>query len=69
MPHVTVGVARKEYLDAMLAEPFDAFTFSLAGASVYQLGNYGTARKQLKTWAFGPGGAIGSSAASQGAKP
>ena len=69
VPHVTVGVARKEYLDAMLAEPFDAFTFSLAGASVYQLGNYGTARKQLKTWAFGPGGAIGSSAASQGAKP
>jgi hypothetical protein len=34
----------------MLAEPFDAFTFSPAGASVYQLGNFGTARKELKTW-------------------
>ena len=34
----------------MLAEPFDAFTFSPAGASVYQLGNFGTARKELKAW-------------------
>jgi hypothetical protein len=32
----------------MLAEPFDVFTFSPAGASVYQLGNFGTARKKLK---------------------
>ncbi|MGC9991046.1 MAG: hypothetical protein ABSD52_01445 [Candidatus Cybelea sp.] len=54
MPHVSVGVATKDYLDAMLAEPFDTFTFFLVGASVYQLGNYGTARKQLKTWDFRP---------------
>jgi hypothetical protein len=54
MPHVSVGLATKDYLNAMLAEPFDAFTFSLLGASVYQLGNYGTARKQLKSWAFEP---------------
>ena len=32
----------------MLAEPFDVFTFSPASASVYQLGNFGTARKELK---------------------
>jgi hypothetical protein len=52
MPHVTVGVGLKNYLDEMLAAPFAAFTFSPAGASVYQLGDYGTARKNLKTLAF-----------------
>jgi hypothetical protein len=31
-----------------LAEPFSPFTFSAAGASVYQLGSFGTARKELK---------------------
>jgi hypothetical protein len=53
-PHVTVGLAPRAYLDNMLAEPFDAFTFPPAGASVYQLGNYGTARKKLKAWEFKP---------------
>lgn len=52
MPHVTIGVGRKDFLDAMLAAPFEAFTFSPAGASVYQLGDFGTARKNLKTLAF-----------------
>jgi len=33
MPHVTIGVGLKEYLDAMVAAPFD----------------FGTARKNLKT--------------------
>jgi hypothetical protein len=49
-PHVTVGLATQGYLKEMLAEPFSEFTFSPAGASVYQLGNFGTARKQLKRW-------------------
>jgi len=53
-PHVTVGIATQEYLNKMLAEPFEAFTFSPAGASVYQLGNYGTARKQLKAFELKP---------------
>ncbi len=53
-PHVTVGIASQDYLNKMLAEPFDEFTFSPAGASVYQLGNYGTARKKLKAWEFKP---------------
>jgi len=52
MPHVTIGVGTKDYLDAMLAAPFEAFTFSPAGASVYQLGDFGTARKNLKTLEF-----------------
>ena len=47
-PHVTVGIASQDYLKKMLAEPFDVFTFSPAGTSVYQLGNFGTARKKLK---------------------
>ena len=47
-PHVSTGVAPKEYLDQMLAEPFAPFTFSPAGAAVYQLGPFGTAAKKLK---------------------
>jgi hypothetical protein len=49
-PHVTIGVASQDYLKGMLAEPFDEFTFSPAGASVYQLGSYGTAMKKLNAW-------------------
>ena len=48
-PHVTIGVATEADLNTMLAEPFGAFTFVPMGASVYQLGTYGTARKELKT--------------------
>jgi len=49
-PHVSTGVAPKEYLDKMLAEPFENFTFSPAGAAVYQLGPFGTAAKKLREW-------------------
>jgi hypothetical protein len=49
-PHVTTGIGTKGYLDALLAEPFPTFTFSPASASVYQFGDYGTARKQLKVF-------------------
>ena len=48
MPHVTTGLATVEYLNGMLAEPFEAFTFSPVGVSVYHLGNFGTARAKLK---------------------
>jgi hypothetical protein len=48
MPHVTTGLASKEYLDKMAAEPFDSFTFSPVGAAVYHLGNYGTATTNLR---------------------
>jgi 2'-5' RNA ligase superfamily len=47
-PHVSTGVALRDYLDQMLAEPFAPFTFSPAGAAVYQLGPFGTAAKKLK---------------------
>jgi hypothetical protein len=34
----------------MGAAPFDTFTFSPAGASVYHLGAYGTAMKKLHSF-------------------
>jgi 2'-5' RNA ligase len=53
-PHVTIGVATETYLKKMLAEPFPSFTFSAAGASIYQLGSFGTARKELKALTLSP---------------
>jgi phosphoglycolate phosphatase-like HAD superfamily hydrolase len=53
-PHVSTGVASREYLDKMLAESFKPFTFSPAGAAVYQLGPFGTAAKKLKEWDLKP---------------
>jgi len=53
-PHVTIGVATETYLNEMLAEPFASFTFSPASASVYQLGSFGTARKELKALPLTP---------------
>ena len=47
-PRVSTGNAPKTYLDQMLAEPFEPFEFSPAGAAVYQLGPFGTAAKKLK---------------------
>ncbi|MEZ5890897.1 MAG: hypothetical protein R3D52_12100 [Xanthobacteraceae bacterium] len=49
-PHVTIGLAHEDFLKAMLGERFEAFTFSAAGLAVYQLGNFGTARKKLMGW-------------------
>jgi hypothetical protein len=49
-PHVTIGIGTAAFLDAMLAEPFATFSFSPAGASVFQFGNYGAARKRLKVF-------------------
>jgi hypothetical protein len=47
-PHVTIGLAARPFLDPMLAQPFNSFTFSPTSAAVYQFGNYGTARNKLK---------------------
>jgi hypothetical protein len=46
-PHVTIGIGTIDYLDTLLAAPFPTFTFSFVGASVYHLGNYGTAMTKL----------------------
>ncbi len=53
-PHVTIGVGTEAYLNKMLTEPFPSFTFSPVGASVYQLGTFGTARKELKALPLAP---------------
>ena len=53
-PHVTIGVGTEAYLNNMLAEPFPSFAFSATGASVYQLGSFGTARKELKALTLAP---------------
>jgi hypothetical protein len=46
-PHVTAGVAQEEFVKQLKAEPFAAFTFKPGGVAVYQLGNFGTASKEL----------------------
>ena len=53
-PHVSTGVGTETYLNELLAEPFAAFTFSPAGAAIYQLGSFGTAQKELKALQFSP---------------
>jgi hypothetical protein len=55
-PHVTIGVGTRDYLDALLAAPFPAFTFSVVGVSAYQFGNFGTAAKQLHSFKLSPPG-------------
>jgi hypothetical protein len=52
--HVTCGVASEAFVKRLEAEPFSPFTFSPVAISVYQLGNFGTARKELGTWSFTP---------------
>jgi hypothetical protein len=47
-PHVSIGLAQTGFLDALLAEPFNPFSFAPVGAAVYQIGNFGAARKELK---------------------
>ena len=48
--HLTVGMATVEDLKAMQAETFDEFDVHPAGLAVYQLGNNGTARAELRAW-------------------
>ncbi|MET1083934.1 MAG: hypothetical protein ABWY12_12940, partial [Burkholderiales bacterium] len=48
--HVTVGIAKLDDLTGIEAESFEPLPFSAAAVSIYQLGNNGTAAKQLKTF-------------------
>jgi hypothetical protein len=52
--HVTCGVASVAFVKQLEAEPFSTFTFSPVAVSIYQLGNFGTARKKLEAWSFTP---------------
>jgi hypothetical protein len=49
-PHVTVGVCQLDFVTKLKATPFKTFKFKVAGASVFHLGNFGTAQKQLWEW-------------------
>jgi len=53
-PHLTGGPGQTTYLEPVLSEPFLSFTFSLASAAVYQLGQFGTAAKKLKELGLKP---------------
>ena len=53
-PHVTIGIGTAKYLDALLAAPFPAFSFSAVGVSAYQFGNFGTAAKLLHPFELTP---------------
>ncbi|BBO35746.1 2'-5' RNA ligase family protein [Lacipirellula parvula] len=46
-PHVTVGLGKTPFVKRLIAAPFPTFTFRVTGASVYHLGNYGTAAVEL----------------------
>ena len=58
-PHVTIGIASQDYLKKMVDEKFESFTFSPVRASVYHLGNFGTAREKLKSWDLTPETRVG----------
>lgn len=46
-PHVTVGLGTAPFVKRLIAAPFAKFSFKATGASVYHLGNYGTAAVEL----------------------
>jgi hypothetical protein len=46
-PHVTIGLAHEDYLKALLAKPYNKFTFKNSSVSIYHLGDFGTARTKL----------------------
>jgi 2'-5' RNA ligase len=49
-PHVTAGVGQAEFVGRLVAAPFTPFAFKIEGAAIYQLGDVGTARKELWLW-------------------
>jgi len=53
-PHITVGIANAAFVKTMAAGPFEPITFSPNAATIYQVGNYGTARKRLQVLAQWP---------------
>jgi 2'-5' RNA ligase len=46
-PHLTVGIGTGDFVDALKAEPFEAFTVRAVSVSLYQLGDYGVAHRKL----------------------
>jgi hypothetical protein len=48
-PHVTIGLANEDFLKALIAKPYNKFTFKSSSVSIYHLGDFGTARTKLWT--------------------
>jgi 2'-5' RNA ligase len=46
-PHLTIGIGTRDFVDALKAEPFEAFTFRAVSVSIYQVGDYGVAQRKL----------------------
>ena len=46
-PHLTVGIGLRDFVDALKAEPFEAFPVRAVSVSVYQVGDYGVAQRKL----------------------
>jgi len=46
-PHLTVGIGTRDFVDALKAEPFNAFAVRAVSVSLYQLGDYGVAQRKL----------------------
>jgi len=46
-PHLTVGIGTRGFVDALKAEPFEAFTFRAVSVSLYQVGDFGVAQGKL----------------------
>lgn len=46
-PHISLGVAKTSFLDSLSQHNFHDMKFHAKAVAVYQLGNYGTARKLL----------------------
>ena len=46
-PHLTLGIATSDFVDALIAEPFEAFGFQSASVSLYQIGDFGVAQTKL----------------------
>jgi 2'-5' RNA ligase/phosphoglycolate phosphatase-like HAD superfamily hydrolase len=46
-PHLTVGIGTRDFVDALKAEPFEAFTVRAVSVSLYQVGDYGVAQRKL----------------------
>jgi 2'-5' RNA ligase superfamily len=49
LPHVTIGLAQANYLKDLMAKPYNSFNFKVSSASIYHLGDYGTAQNRLWT--------------------
>lgn len=46
-PHLSVGIARTDFLRQCQGAEFEKFTFNTEGLAVYQLGNFGTCQRLL----------------------